>query len=405
MKRGLVLEGGGARGAYQIGALKALRELGYREFSAITGSSVGAINGALYAMGDFDYLYDLWYNARPSRIIKGDDKTLERLMYFDFGGADMKKIHRFVRGIFTDGGLDISPLKELLRERVDEDKLRGQDLRFGLVTVSLTERKPLEIFLEDIPEGELVDYILASANLPVFKMEKKEGNLFIDGGFYDNVPLRLMLETDVEEVIVLRLNSKGIVQKVKDVDRPVIEVAPREDLGGMLQISEDKARYNMALGYHDTHRTFRHLRGDRYYIERDVDDATLLHHLEKVGEKDLEGLRRLMGADPRTRYPFIFEAVFPMLRELLGCDARADYTDVMLAVYEHFADKLSVERFHIYTTAEFLETVEENFDREDVAIRESLAKKLPDRLKNNPLYFQTVKEEILYRVFKIVRKR
>ncbi len=405
MKRGLVLEGGGARGSYQIGALKALREMGYGEFDAITGSSVGAINGALYAMGDFDFLYDLWYNAKPSRIIKGDDKTLDRLMHFDFGGADMKKIHRFIRGIFTDGGLDISPLKTLLREYVDEAKLREKDLRFGLVTVSLTERKPLEIFLEDIPEGELVDYILASANLPVFKMEKKETGLFIDGGFYDNVPVCLMLETDVEEVIVIRLNSKGIVQKVKDVDRPVIEIAPKEDLGGMLQISEEKARYNIALGYHDTYRRMQTLRGNRYYVERDVDDATLLHHLEKVGEKDLEELRALMGADPRTRYPFIFEAVFPMLRELLGCDERSDYTEVMLAVYEHFAEKLEVERFKIYTTADFLETVEASFDREDVAIRESFAKKLPERLKNNPLYFQTVKEEILYRVFKIVRKR
>ena len=51
----LVLSGGGARGAYQIGAWSALRELGLEsQINVITGSSIGAINGALMAQGDYD---------------------------------------------------------------------------------------------------------------------------------------------------------------------------------------------------------------------------------------------------------------------------------------------------------------------------------------------------------------
>ncbi|MEG2720791.1 MAG: patatin-like phospholipase family protein, partial [Oscillospiraceae bacterium] len=59
---GLVLAGGGAKGAYQIGAWKALREMGIT-FSAITGVSIGAINGALIASGDFDKALELWSNV------------------------------------------------------------------------------------------------------------------------------------------------------------------------------------------------------------------------------------------------------------------------------------------------------------------------------------------------------
>ena len=56
--KGLVLEGGGAKGSFHVGALKALFERGY-VFNGVAGTSIGAINGALLAQGDFDALYEL----------------------------------------------------------------------------------------------------------------------------------------------------------------------------------------------------------------------------------------------------------------------------------------------------------------------------------------------------------
>ena len=54
---GLALEGGGAKGAYQAGALKAIEECGF-EIGAIVGTSIGSFNGAMFAQGDFEKLYD-----------------------------------------------------------------------------------------------------------------------------------------------------------------------------------------------------------------------------------------------------------------------------------------------------------------------------------------------------------
>ena len=79
---GLILAGGGAKGAYQIGAWKAMRELDI-EFEAIAGASIGAINGAMIAQGDFDDAYELWSNVEVSSGV-------------NIQGERLKLIYRFV---------------------------------------------------------------------------------------------------------------------------------------------------------------------------------------------------------------------------------------------------------------------------------------------------------------------
>ncbi|MGD1105051.1 MAG: patatin-like phospholipase family protein, partial [Terriglobia bacterium] len=66
---GLVLTGGGAKGAYQVGCLKALRHAGYTSFSAISGTSVGAMNAMLLAAGKLNVAEDAWTNLRCRDII------------------------------------------------------------------------------------------------------------------------------------------------------------------------------------------------------------------------------------------------------------------------------------------------------------------------------------------------
>ena len=65
---GIVLEGGGARGAYQIGAWKALKEAGI-EIKGAAGTSVGALNGALICMDDLEKAEKIWENIRYSQVM------------------------------------------------------------------------------------------------------------------------------------------------------------------------------------------------------------------------------------------------------------------------------------------------------------------------------------------------
>jgi NTE family protein len=85
---GLVLEGGGAKGAYQVGAVKALVEMGY-EFSAIAGTSIGAINGAFIVSGQLDFIYSIWEAGEIIRVIKTDKEVLQKILDFDFKGENI----------------------------------------------------------------------------------------------------------------------------------------------------------------------------------------------------------------------------------------------------------------------------------------------------------------------------
>lgn len=69
-----------------------------------------------------------------------------------------------------DGGIDITPLRNLIHEVIDEDAIRKSGKEFCLLTFSLSDFRELDLSVEDIPEGLLEDFLLASAYLIGFKM-------------------------------------------------------------------------------------------------------------------------------------------------------------------------------------------------------------------------------------------
>ena len=78
----IALEGGGAKGSYEVGVWQALEEAGIR-YNAVSGTSVGALNGAMMAMRDLPRAIACWEDIRLSQIMALDDETeqdLSRLM-------------------------------------------------------------------------------------------------------------------------------------------------------------------------------------------------------------------------------------------------------------------------------------------------------------------------------------
>ena len=194
---GLVLEGGGARGAYHIGAYKAIKEEGI-EIGGIAGTSVGAINGAMIVQGDYELAYELWQEISFPMVISTNDEEVERLRHLRLDKEDLSFLVDKVKDVINDGGLDITPLKNLLNTYIDEDRIRSSDMDFGIVTVNLTDFKSIEVFKEEIPKGKIKDYILASSYLPSFKKEKLDGKRYLDGAFYDNLPFKLLQSKDMK---------------------------------------------------------------------------------------------------------------------------------------------------------------------------------------------------------------
>ena len=73
-KYGLVFAGGGTKGAYQVGALKALKEM-HIKIGAVSGASIGSINGALFVQGDLKLLEDLYHNIEMKDIMEISEKN------------------------------------------------------------------------------------------------------------------------------------------------------------------------------------------------------------------------------------------------------------------------------------------------------------------------------------------
>ena len=190
----IALEGGGARGAYQVGAWRALEEAGIR-YHAVSGTSVGALNGAMMAMRDLSNAEKLWKDIRFSQVMNVDDDTMDRIMKRNFENLDqVKTALRTIRDIILAGGVDVEPLRNLLAEWVDEEKIRSSGVEFFLPTYSLTDREALEVVAGELPPGDLPGMLLASAYFPAFKQQQISGKNYTDGGFVDSVPVTPLIK-------------------------------------------------------------------------------------------------------------------------------------------------------------------------------------------------------------------
>lgn len=265
MLYGLVLEGGGARGSYQIGACRALSEMGY-DFQVVAGTSIGALNGAMIVQNELEKAYELWYNISPSQLFDLDEEKLEKILNREITQDSLLYVMKQARDIISQKGLDISLIKAFLQENINESKLRSSKIEFGFVTVSLSDKKPLELYLEDVPKGKLTEYLFASAYLPAFKREMIDGKHFLDGAFYNNLPISMVTRKGMKDVIAIKTNSLGIVQKKELAGQHIVYIQANENLGRTLDFSNARARENLQLGYYDAYRTIRGLGGKKYYL-------------------------------------------------------------------------------------------------------------------------------------------
>ena len=262
MKYALALAGGGTKGSYQIGVWKALRELDI-EITTVAGTSIGAINGAAIAINEYEKTRKLWVNLDYSYMV--DYKPIDWEEGFQ---ANYKSIKEQIKGIAKKRGLNITPLRNLLNEMIDENKIRKSNIELIITTVSLSELKPIFKSVKEIPEGQVVDYIIASAALPVFQRIEIDGKAYLDGGAYDNLPINTLIERGHKNIIAVDLKGGlGIKQKVKHNSADIIYIANSSMLGKLLEFNTKQSRINLRLGYLDAMKAFGRNYGKTYFIK------------------------------------------------------------------------------------------------------------------------------------------
>ena len=261
---GLVLAGGGAKGAYQMGAWKALKEMGV-EFDAIAGVSIGSINGALIAQGDFDKAMELWNGVSIDKGVNIVEALPDPDNLFS-----KKNWGALFKEVIKRGGIDASPLENYIKDYIDEAKIRESKIPLGIITVQLGQKvSGLEFFLDDIPEGELINYLMASSSIPLVTNIGPEGEKYLDGGVYDNTPVRTLKKRGYNKLIVIDIaNIKGVAYNLDFSNCQVVHIKPydTDDLGAAFDFDPELNKKRMQMGYLDAKKAFGELSGNIYHF-------------------------------------------------------------------------------------------------------------------------------------------
>jgi NTE family protein len=353
---GLVLEGGGAKGAFHMGAVKAFLEAGYK-FDGVSGTSIGALNGAVIVQGDFETGYKLWETMDNTIIYDIDKQQLEKIINSKFDKEILYYLSSRIKEVINNKGLDTKKIRELLNQVINEEKIRQSAIDFGIVTVSLSDFKPLEIYKEDIPKGKLVDYLMASASFPAFKLEPIADKFYIDGGFYDNCPVNLLVRKGYSEIIAVRTLGIGFNRKIEDKDVKVTNIIPSENLGMILNFDHEQIKTNLKMGYYDAMRVIKHLKGKKYYIEA-VNEDLFFHNILALPEEVVYKMGSILVLPKMEPKRMLFEKIFPALARTLKLQHNATYQDIIVETIEHVALEQGIDRFQLFKFSEFLKEVQ-----------------------------------------------
>lgn len=348
----LVLGGGGGKGAFQIGALRALEEMRI-EFEAVSGASVGALNAALVAMGDMDRAEELWRSLSIDQIVVVPEGVIKGGK-LDFSLKNLLKVRNAGRKIFKDFGFDTRPLRELISRYADEHRIRQRGIDLGIVTYDLSDFTPRELFLEDIPEGKLTDYLLASASFPLFKRTEIDGKKFTDGGIYDNIPYGMIKERGYRRIIVIDVSGLGMNRRPNIIGTETIYIKNSIDLGGVLDFSKGFITDFMRLGYLDTLKVFGRLSGIRYFYE---EDESLISLFAEVLRSEERAVRAILEASGKKTGGSSLEAG---IRSVLPKDM-IRYRQLIYCLSECAAFSLGIPQNERYTFSSFIARIEKRY--------------------------------------------
>ena len=341
----LVLGGGGAKGAYEVGAIAALDELGIKAGS-VFGTSVGALHAAMYAQGNMDAAAALWDNIRLSDVVSEESLAIadDAENIFDHP----EKLLEFITRYAQKKGVDVSPLMDILHKLIDEDKIRRSGVHLGIVTTRFPSLAMVEKRLEEMETGSLIDWLMASAScFPIFPMKQVGGDRYIDGGFCDNTPVEMAVRSGARDIVAIDI-GKHRSHTQYDRRPNITYIRTSQPLGGLLTLDSALSARNRILGYNDVMRAFGRMRGVSYSF--DAVDAQALYARAQDYVIHLTQLETSMcHSNALTRTREIGAPFFSLLEEDLP--EKADCIDYLLRGCELCAQIAEVNPAQVLTFA------------------------------------------------------
>lgn len=263
---GLVLCGGGAKGAYQVGVFKVLEELEIaNEIKMISGSSIGALNGALYLMYSADEIDQIWQQCNWTAIfgvskenIKKVNQIVHRVntrqMSPFFGAINMV-------GVANQTGLPLQRkgFEKVLRQYLKPSIIQKQSIDL-IVSCGKVNSKQLAYFnLNHQSPKKMQDILFATTAVPMlYNPVYIDNSYYCDPMKYERAPLAPLLKSDCETIIIVYLNRGQYLGRKEINGKRLIEIAPSRDLGtgiyGSFDFRKSVIENSIELGGNDAYR-------------------------------------------------------------------------------------------------------------------------------------------------------
>lgn len=376
---GLVLGGGGARGAFQIGVWQALEEKKI-QFDVITGTSVGGLNGALIKQGDYQQAFELWEEIETDKVLEITFQEVEEL---DFS-AQVDQLRTFIKTSLQQRGLSTQPLRRLLEERLELKKMQ-QGCPFYIVTTKVPAFQEVVIPLHQCSEKEIIDWLLASASFfPMMAMTRINDELYVDGGYRNNLPVDIALQQGPTELIIVDVHGPGVDKKYQ-IPAEVAEIKLESPwgLGDLLLFQQARASENIVLGYLVAKQAFGELQGYRYFFDLDSDFERLTRNFFCYLTEKIDCQKEMLTLELQK----FFHRSVPL--ELLS-----------LAFLEFFAYWLNISPVKVYPLAEFREQILRQYESPvKTASYFSVQEQIEDFIENHNVFsaYRRV-QQLYYRV-------
>lgn len=235
-KTGLIFGGGGTRGSYEIGVWMALRDLELEpEIGGVAGTSIGALNMALFAQGDLQGATALWAGLTKNDIAHVDAQKIGVALTAAAVAATAPQkasmLARYIKPdtIYKTGVYSQDYIKRIIRQYVDPIKIYISPRDLYACCCKLPLLNPEYFSLKDRDAGPISSILLASAAIPLaFDAVKLNKHQYYDGGLRDNVPIQPLYELGYRRIIVVNLSPEKGLKTSAFSDAELYVITPRQ---------------------------------------------------------------------------------------------------------------------------------------------------------------------------------
>ncbi|SCC52679.1 patatin-like phospholipase family protein [Bacillus wiedmannii] len=256
---GLVLAGGGGKGAYHIGVWKAFNEYGISDnICAVSGTSVGALNAALFSQGDYRTAEAIWSNIEPNQILSIDTtQYISKVIGSNYlANSITNPLIKLAKKVSKTGVFSRSGMLEIINQYMNINYISKSIIPCYATCCKIPSLKETYFSLKGESEKNIISILLATSALPlVFEPEEINGDFYVDGGIKDNIPIEPLYKTGYRNIIVVHCNPDELFSYDSYPDANIIEIVPSQSIGkfvnGTLDFTRQGSLYRMKQGYED----------------------------------------------------------------------------------------------------------------------------------------------------------